>query len=51
MRYTEKSFSVPPPTLKDGRNSHGQTWEEIFKSDNSETATLPAEQQDQDLPR
>jgi hypothetical protein len=30
MKYLEKSFSVPPATLRNDVNTHGQTWEDIF---------------------
>ncbi len=32
MRYLEPSFSVPPAKLKTGKNTHGQTWEDIFNT-------------------
>ena len=30
MKYLEEKFSVGAPVLKDGKNTHGQTWEQIF---------------------
>lgn len=39
MQYTQKSFSVPSPQLKDGRNMHGQTWDDIFNSEADQKKT------------
>lgn len=30
MKYVNKSFSIPPASLPDGVNMHGQSWEDIF---------------------
>jgi hypothetical protein len=30
MQYINPSFSVPPAKLKDDKNRHGQTWDDIF---------------------
>ena len=33
MKYLDKTFTVGAPVLKDGKNTHGQTWEQIFGTD------------------